>query len=159
MALLVWGIVLLVVPSCSKKKEEAAKVSVPESAPAVTMKEPVASEVPVPAATEVPVPAATGVVTVRARFDGYAARVAKGLWQPVRLTTAVANFGLITPLETVPAGSGLIVDGGPAGLAVGTPTGTLQTTDGRPLVTGREYAFAFSKAAGEIWAVAITAVP
>jgi len=53
----------------------------------------------------------------------------------------------------------LVVEGGPEGLGVGTPAGTLQTADGRPLVAGREYAFAFSKGAGEVWAVEITPVP
>ena len=150
-AFLVCGVVLLNVPSCSKEKGEAVVVSAPESAPAVSMKE--------PGEVAVPVPAATGAVTVRARFDGYAARVAKGLWQPVPLTAEVANFGLITPLEPISAGSGLVVEGGPEGLAVGTPAGTLQTTDGRPLLAGREYSFVFSKGAGAVWAVEITAAP
>lgn len=105
------------------------------------------------------VPAATGAVKVRARFDGYAARVAKGLWQPVKVAEEVANFGLITPLEAIPVGSGLVIDGGPDGLAVGTPAGTLQTVEGRPLLAGREYSFAFSKGSGDVWAVEITAVP
>lgn len=163
-ALLGCGVMFLSVSSCSKDKEGAVAV-VPagdmaapisgapatEGAPAVGMKEP--GEVLAPLAT------ATGVVKVRARFDGYAARVSKGLWQPVRLAPEVANFGLITPMEAVSASSGLVVEGGPEGLAVGTPAGTLQTVDGRPLLAGREYAFAFSKGAGEIWSVEITVMP
>ena len=145
------GLLLGVAPSCSKEKQEAAAAPTPATAPVVTMKE--------PGDEAVPAPSSTGTVTVRARFDGYAARVAKGLWQPVPLTAEVANFGLITPLESISAGSGLVVEGGPEGLAVGTPAGTLQTTDGRPLLAGREYSFSFSKGADAIWSVEIKPAP
>ena len=153
MALLGCGMVFLGVSGCSKEKEGASAAAVPamEGAPAVSMKEP--GEVVAPLATT------TGVVKVRARFDGYAARVSKGLWQPGRLAPEVANFGLITPMVAVSASSGLVLEGGPEGLAVGTPAGTLQTVDGRPLLAGQEYAFAFSKGAGEIWSVEITEKP
>jgi hypothetical protein len=140
--------ILLMVPSCSKEKE-AAVTPPSDAAPAMSMKEP----------SEVAAPAKSGGATVRARFDGYAARVSKGLWQPVPLATDVANFGLITPVEAIPAGSGLQVEGGPEGLAVGTPAGTLQTAEGQPLVAGQEYVFAFSKGEGDIWSVSVTAVP
>jgi len=145
------GLLLGVAPSCSKEKQEAASVPTPATSPVVTMKE--------PGEEAVPTPSSTGTVTVRARFDGYAARVAKGLWQPVPLTAEVANFGLITPLESISAGSGLVVEGGPEGLAVGTPGGTLQTTDGRPLLAGREYSFSFTKGAKPIWSVEIKPAP
>jgi hypothetical protein len=112
-----------------------------------------------PDSAPVQAPSNNGSVTVRARFDGYAARVAKGLWQPVPLTAEVANFGLITPLESISAESGLVVEGGPEGLAVGTSAGTLQTTDGRPLLAGREYSFSFSKGADAIWSVEIKPAP
>ena len=97
------GLLLGFAPSCSKEKQEAAAAPTPATAPVVTMKE--------PGDEAVPAPTSTGTVTVRARFDGYAARVAKGLWQPVPLTAEVANFGLITPLEPISAGSGLVVEG------------------------------------------------
>lgn len=145
------GLVLWLSPSCSKEKQEAATTSAPASAPVVAMKEPVAEE----SASA----SSTAAVTVRARFDGYAARVAKGLWQPVPLATEIANFGLITPLEAISAGTGLVVEGGPEGLAVGTPAGTLQTTDGFPLLAGKEYSFSFSKGADAIWSVEIKPAP
>jgi|688.fasta_scaffold136904_3 hypothetical protein len=148
---LAFGLLLGVLPSCSKEKQESATGSAPATAPVVTMKEP--DSAPVQA------PSNNGSVTVRARFDGYAARVAKGLWQPVPLTAEVANFGLITPLESISAESGLVVEGGPEGLAVGTSAGTLQTTDGRPLLAGREYSFSFSKGADAIWSVEIKPAP
>lgn len=156
---------LLWVSGCSKEKEESAAPSAPaaEPVPAVTMKEPEPVAAPAapaePAAKPAPAPAASGdAVVVRARFDGYAARVSKNLWQPVPLTAQVANFALLVPQETLPAGSGLMEEGGPESLAVGTASGMIKTTEGRPLVAGQSYRFAFRKS-GDVWSVEVTPAP
>jgi len=157
---------LLWVSGCSKEKEESAAPSAPatEPVPAVTMKEPEpAAATPAapaePAAKTAPAPAASGdAVVVRARFDGYAARVSKNLWQPVPLTAQVANFALLVPQEALPAGSGLVEEGGPESLAVGTVSGMIKTTEGRPLVAGQSYRFSFRKS-GDLWSVEVTHAP
>ena len=167
-ALMVAGL-LLWVSSCSKEKEETPAPAAPpptptaEASPAATMKEPapaaaVAAAPSTPAPATQPAPAAPSgdAVSVRARFDGYAARVSANLWQPIPLTTDVANFALLIPQETLSTSSGLVVEGGPGSLAVGTVSGMLKTTDGRPLIPGQEYTFSFRKA-DAIWSVEITA--
>ena len=157
---------LVMVASCSKEKEAAPAPAAPsaESSPAVTMKEPEAATAPAAptapatsAAKPAPVAPSGDVVAVRARFDGYSARVSANLWQPIPLTKEVANFALLIPQETLSTSSGLVVEGGPGSLAVGTVSGMLKTTDGRPLIPGQEYTFAFRKA-DAIWSVEITAV-
>ena len=165
-AVLAAGWMLLFVSACSKEKEEAAKPAATpapaaEQAPAPAEKEPAAATPAAPAeasAKPAPQPAAAGAATsVRARFDGYANRVSKSLWQAVPLAEKPANFALIAPLESVAPASGLVVEGGPENLALGTASGMLKTADGRPLVAGQEYSFAFRKAEGDVWAVEITA--
>lgn len=150
---------LLMVASCSKEKEATPAPAAPsaESSPAVTMKEPEAATAPATSAAE-PAPTAPSgdAVAVRARFDGYSARVSANLWQPIPLTKDVANFALLIPQETLSTSSGLVVEGGPGSLAVGTVSGMLKTTDGRPLIPGQEYTFSFRKA-DAIWSVEITA--
>jgi hypothetical protein len=167
-ALFAVGLALLMVSGCSKEKKEDDAVVAPPATPAVeqtpapvpeatpAMKEPVevAPKGPTVPATK---PAAVGgAATVRARFDGYAARVSKNLWQPVLLAAEVANYALISPLESVSAGSGLVVEGGPENLALGTVSGMLKTAEGRPLLAGQEYTFTFRKDTGDLWSVDIT---
>jgi hypothetical protein len=164
-ALMVAGL-LLWVSSCSKENEATPAPAAPtaESSPAVTMKEPEAATAPASpkapatsAAEPAPVASSGDAIAVRARFDGYSARVSANLWQPIPLTKDVANFALLIPQETLAANSGLVVEGGPGSLAVGTVSGMLKTTDGRPLIPGQEYTFSFRKA-DAIWSVEITAV-
>ncbi len=157
---------LLMVASCSKEKEATPAPAAPsaESSPAVTMKEPEAATAPAAptapatsAAEPAPIAPSGDAVAVRARFDGYSARVSANLWQPIPLTKDVANFALLIPQETLSTSSGLVVEGGPGSLAVGTVSGMLKTSEGRPLIPGQEYTFSFRKA-DAIWSVEITAV-
>lgn len=152
--------------SCGEKGEKASPAPAPDAAPAaagaaakpaasVAMKEPEAAvEKPVASASA---SASAGAVVVKARFDGYQAQVARGLWQPVMLGETAVQYALVSPLEAVPAGSGLVEEGGAENLALGLESGALRAADGKPLVAGGVYEFRFSKAAGAAgWSLEVT---
>ena len=165
------GVVLVagagMLSSCGEKKEEtavapaAAEAAKPAASvpPVTAMKEP---EAPVEKPAASPAASSTasaGAVVVKARFDGYQAQVARSLWQPVMLGEAAVQFALVSPLEAVPAGSGLVQEGGAENLALGLESGALRAVDGKPLVAGEVYEFRFSKGAGAaVWSVEVSAV-
>ncbi len=149
----------LALAGCSKEKEEEPAAPAPAGDQASGLKlelpeaEPTAAA---PAEVASSAPEKQGVV--RARFDGYAPRVANSLWQTVPLTEKVTQCALVTPTAPVPAGLAALKAGGPENIALATDGLLLETGTGRPLVVGREYDFAFSQE-GTAWKVAISRAP
>ena len=143
---------------CSKKEEASADAGPASAAPAaVEMKEPGESAAPSGEPKTATAPA-TGSAAFLARFDGYSARVAGNMWQPVALAAAeqVATFALIAPQEPIPQNAGLTNPDGAENLALGIPTSMMRTAEGFPLQVGGVYSFAFTKGEEVLWSVLVS---
>ncbi len=151
-----WLAAALAMAGCSKEKTDDADTSAKTPTPAAAPEAGKSAEPATESAAAAPASQQAG--TLRARFDGYAPRIASGLWHPVPLTAKPAQYALLVPTAPIPAGlAGLQADG-PENIAVATEGLLMETGERRPLVVGREYDFVFTQD-GELWKAAITRAP
>lgn len=149
-----WLVAALALAGCSKKAPDdsgATTSQFPDTAPGLME----SADKPAAEATA-PLSQADGVI--RARFDGYARRVAGSLWQTVFTTGNIGQYALLVPTKPVPEGAAGLQADGPENIAVATEGLLMETAENRPLVVGREYDFVFSRNGG-FWSVEIARAP